>query len=202
MMSDRTEKTRRMVGLSIFTALVIVLQYVASFIQPGGVSITLALTPIVVGAAMYGLGVGAWLGGVFGAVVLVSCITGVDLGGGTLWNLNPAVTGILCLAKGICAGLAASAVYRAVSRRGRGRAGVVCAAVVSPVVNTGMFILALVLFFYDTLTSWALGEGYENIVLYIFLGLAGVNFLIELGINLVLSPIVERVISARRKGAI
>lgn len=78
----------------------------------------------------------------------------------------------------------------------------VCAAVVSPVVNTGMFILALVLFFYDTLTSWALGEGYENIVLYIFLGLAGVNFLIELGINLVLSPIVERVISARRKGAI
>lgn len=202
MMSDRTEKTRRLVGISIFTALVVVLQYVASFIQPGGVSITLALTPIVIGAAMYGLGAGAWLGGVFGAVVLVSCITGVDVGGGTLWNLNPVVTAALCLAKGICAGLAASAVYRAVSRHGKPLAGVFCAAVVSPVVNTGMFIAGLAIFFYDTLTSWAIGNGFDNLVLYVFVGLAGVNFLIELGINLVLSPIIARVIAARRKGVI
>ena len=39
-------------------------------------------------------------------------------------------------------------------------------------------------------------------VLYIILGLVGVNFLIELGINLVLSPIIERIIRLRKKGVV
>ena len=74
-MSDRTEKTRRLVGLSIFTALVVVLQVVATFVRIGAFPVTLTLVPIVVGAAIYGTKAGAWLGGVFGAVVAIACIT-------------------------------------------------------------------------------------------------------------------------------
>lgn len=75
-MSNSTEKTRRLVGLSIFTALVIVLQLVATFVKIGSFPVTLTLVPIVVGAALYGPRAGAWLGFVFGAVVLIACITG------------------------------------------------------------------------------------------------------------------------------
>lgn len=53
-MSNSTEKTKRLVGLSIFTALVVVLQLVATFVKIGAFPVTLTLVPIVVGAAIYG----------------------------------------------------------------------------------------------------------------------------------------------------
>ena len=77
-MSNSTEKTRRLVGLSIFTALVIVLQLVATFVKIGTFPVTLTLVPIVVGAALYGPKAGAWLGFVFGVVVLIACITNAE----------------------------------------------------------------------------------------------------------------------------
>ena len=62
-------KTQRMVGLAIFTAVIIVLQLVATFVKVGPISITLTVVPIVVGAAVYGKGAGAYLGGVFSRCV-------------------------------------------------------------------------------------------------------------------------------------
>ena len=82
-------KTQRMVGLAIFTAIIIVLQLVSTFIKFGPFSITLAMIPIVVGAAVYGAGAGAYLGGVFSVVVLICCVTGADPGGAVVWNANP-----------------------------------------------------------------------------------------------------------------
>ena len=67
-------KTQRMVGLAIFTAIIIVLQLVSTFIKFGPFSITLAMIPIVVGAAVYGAGAGAYLGGVFSVVVLICSV--------------------------------------------------------------------------------------------------------------------------------
>ena len=71
--------TQKLVTLAIFTALIIVLQLTANVAKIGPVSITLSLVPIVVGAALYGTGAGAYLGGVFGLVVLMCCISGMDL---------------------------------------------------------------------------------------------------------------------------
>ena len=51
--------------------------------------------------------------------------------------------------------------------------------------------------------GWVSSTGNEaNPLLYIILVLVGVNFLIEMGINLVLSPIIERIIRLRKKGAV
>ena len=68
MASSRTN-TRKLAALAIFTALIVVLQLVANVAKVGPVSITLSLVPIVVGAALYGVSAGAYLGGVFGLVV-------------------------------------------------------------------------------------------------------------------------------------
>ncbi len=205
-MSNSTEKTRRLVGLSIFTALVIVLQLVATFVKIGTFPVTLTLVPIVVGAALYGPKAGAWLGGVFGVVVLIACITTADPTGGLLWNLNPFMTALLCLVKGIAAGWVAALIYKALEKKNP-TAGVICAAIASPIVNTGIFCAGLVAFFSDTFNEWMMGwvssTGNEaNPLLYIILVLVGVNFLIEMGINLVLSPIIERIIRLRRKGVV
>ncbi|HWP79511.1 MAG TPA: ECF transporter S component [Candidatus Acidoferrum sp.] len=194
-MSNRTDSTRRLVGMSIFTAMVVVLQLFATFVKFGPFSITLALAPIVVGAALYGPKAGAWLGAAFGAVVLIMCIVGVDIGGAILWNVNPAVTGMLCIVKGAAAGWVSGLVYRALSGKNT-TLRVVCAAICSPIVNTGIFCLSMVLFFHDTLVQWA---GGSDLFYYIFIGLVGVNFLVELLVNTVLAPVIARIIKIGQK---
>ena len=72
---------------------------------------------------------------------------------------------------------------------------VMAAAVACPVVNTGIFLIGCVLFFYETVAGWGAGLGFENVAAYMFLGLAGGNFLFEMGVNLVLSPIVVRLLN-------
>ncbi|WP_368243139.1 ECF transporter S component [Flavonifractor plautii] len=114
-----SEKTRRLTGLALMTAIIVVLQVVASFVKFGPFTITLALAPILIGAALYGPKAGACLGGVFGAVVLLACILGWDPGGAILWNANPFLTALVCLGKGILAGLAAGLVYRAIAWGGK-----------------------------------------------------------------------------------
>lgn len=184
----------RMVGMAIFIAIVVVLQIVGSFIRFGAFSITLVLIPIVVGAAMYGAAAGAVLGGAFGIVVLVNCINGVDAGGNMLWVANPALTAALCLVKGILAGFISGLVYSAISKKNI-YIGTICAAFICPIVNTGIFLAAMILFYHDTLILWA---GDSSLIYYLFIGLAGVNFLLEMGANIVLSPAIVRIINAAK----
>ncbi|WP_297196072.1 ECF transporter S component [uncultured Flavonifractor sp.] len=193
-----SEKTRRLTGLALMTAIIVVLQVVASFVKFGPFPITLALAPIIIGAALYGPKAGAYLGGVFGIVVLLACILGWDSGGSILWNANPFLTAVICLGKGILSGLCAGLVYRAVAGSGRSHGrmlgGSILAGIVSPVVNTGLFCLCLTLLFHDILLSWA---GGTEVIYYILFVLTGINFLVELAVNLVLSTVIVRVVGAR-----
>lgn len=187
-------KTRTLTGLALFTAIVAVLQLMGTFVKLGPFSISLTLIPIVVGAAVYGPKAGAYLGGVFGAVVLIGCISGGDAGGAILWNVRPFVTAVLCLAKGALAGWAAGGVFAVLSNKNK-VAGSILAAIVCPVVNTGIFCLALVFLYHDTLIAWA---GGTSVVYYLLTGLVGVNFLLEMGVNVVVSPIIVRIVKARK----
>lgn len=59
MNANSQEKTRRLAGLALFTALIVILQLLGSFIRFGPVSVSLVALPIVVGAAVYGSAGGA-----------------------------------------------------------------------------------------------------------------------------------------------
>ena len=50
------QKTKQLVGVGIFTAIVVVLQFAGSAIRLGPFSISLVLILIVLGAALYGWG--------------------------------------------------------------------------------------------------------------------------------------------------
>ena len=185
----------RLTGLGILTAIIIVLQVLTTFVRFGPFSITLALIPIVVGAAMYGKGAGAYLGAVFSVVVVIMCITGGDVGGFMVWSANPVMCVIMCMLKGTAAGFLAGLLYQLVGKKNQ-LLGVILAALISPIANTGIFIIGMLLFFRETLASWA---GGSDLLTYIIMGLTGVNFLVELGVNIVLSPIVVKIIDAVRK---
>lgn len=178
---------------AVLTALVIILQFMGSFIRFGPFSISLVLIPIVIGAATCGAYMGAWLGFVFGVVVLIS--------GDAAAFLTVSIPGtiITVLLKGTACGFCAGLIYKALAKFNR-YVGVVAAAVICPLVNTGVFLLGCWLFFFETVSAWAAGMGYgSNVAAYMFLGLVGGNFLFELGINMVLSPIIVRLLRIRSK---
>ena len=175
-----------------------VLQLLGSFIKVGPFAVSLVLIPIVVGAAVYGVKAGAWLGFVFGVVVTIAVVTGADAGGYIMFSARPVMTVIVCLLKGTAAGYVAGLVYRAISKK-NALAGVIVAAAAAPVVNTGLFVLAMLLFYQPQLQAWA---GDTAVATYIVTGLVGVNFLLELGVNLVLSPTITRLIAAGKKGPV
>ena len=194
-MSNSINSTRRLVGLAIFTAIVMVLQVVATFVKPGAFPLNLTLIPIVVGAAIYGPGAGAFLGGVFGFVVVFATVTGGDASAYIMFSARPFVTILLIMVKGILAGYCAGLVYR-LFEANRPYWGVVVSAVVAPVVNTGIFCLSMALFYRELLIQWA---GGTSLVYFAIFGLTGVNFLMELGINMVLSPVIVRIIHIGKK---
>lgn len=185
--------TRQIALASLLTAIVVVLQVVANFVQPiPGVSITLVLVPVVIGAALLGEWVGAWLGFVFGAVVLA-------LGGAAAFlAIHPAGTVVTVLVKGCCAGLAAGLTYKLLEKINPYLA-VFAASIVCPVVNTCLFFVGCRLFFWKAIQEWGMQAGFQNTFAYMVLGLAGVNFLIELGINMLLAPTILRLIKQGKK---
>ena len=91
----KNTKVRRMVGIAIMSAIVVILQLLGSFIKIGPVSISLVLIPIVVGAAMYGPTAGAVLG-TSTVTTFVESASGVAAGGRT--GLTALTTGVLFLA--------------------------------------------------------------------------------------------------------
>ncbi|MBQ3056309.1 MAG: ECF transporter S component [Clostridia bacterium] len=187
----RNKNTQTMVLGAILTALVVVLQLAGSFIRFGMFSVSLVLIPIVIGAAVCGPKISTWLGFVFGVVVLItdaSAFLAISVPG----------TVFVVLLKGAGCGLAAGLVYRLLEKRNRYIA-VMVAAISCPIVNTGVFLLGCKLFFFETISQWGAGLGYANAVAYMFLGLAGFNFLFELLFNIVLCPVILRVINIQKK---
>jgi len=183
----KTLDVRNLVLLAILTAVVIILQILGAFIKFGPFSISLVLMPIAVGAALLGAYAGAWLGLVFGFVVLISGDAFAFLA------INPVATVFVVLLKGALAGFVAGKLYEFFTRRSKTVAAV-AAAIACPVINTGIFIIGCYIFFLPVLTEWGIAVGAINVTAYIFLVLVGVNFLIELAVNLVLSPTIVRLV--------
>ena len=181
--------TRKIAGVGLLTAVVVVLQLLGSFIHFGPFSISLVLIPIVVGASLYGVLSGAWLGLAFGITVLMSGTAAA------LLAVNPGGTVVTVLLKGALAGLLAGAVYKAIEKKNKVVATIV-AAIICPVVNTGIFLIGCRLFFFDTIKTWAAGT---NVFVYMITGLVGFNFLFELGLNIILSPTIIKLTKLGRK---
>lgn len=189
MRTNNKSKVMRLTGMGLLTAVVIVLQMLGAFIRFGPFSISLVLIPIVVGAAMYGVGAGAWLGLIFGAAVLLSGDAAAFLA------ISIPGTVITVLAKGLAAGALSGLVFRLLDQKNTLLA-TIAAAVVCPVVNTGVFLLGCATFFLDTIQTWA---GGQNTFVYMIVGLVGLNFVVELLMNVVLAPTAVHLIELGRK---
>lgn len=179
-----SRRIQRMVGIASLAAITAVLQVIANYITFGPVSITLALIPLVIGAILYGPLAGAGLGALMGAIILTAPSTGSFLA------INPFLTVLICLLKTSVAGIASGFIFKGLYKKNL-TAAVVLAAIVAPIVNTGLFALGCMAFFWKTLQDWA---GGSNTLGFLFLTLIGTNFLIEFAVNSILSPSVVYIV--------
>ena len=192
-MANNKTKTKKMVIGALLTALVFILQFMGASIRFGTFSISLVLIPIAIGAITCGKGIGTWLGFIFGVAVLVS-------GDASLfWAVNIPGTIVTVLLKGMAAGFVAGLVYELLVKlfgKKMTYVAAVVAALICPIVNTGVFLLGCLVFFMETVTAWA---GGSNVGSYMILGLVGINFIFEMAVNIIFAPAITHIIKVVSK---
>lgn len=189
---------KRVTGLAVLLALVVVLQLWGNNIKIGGTGLSFVLVPIVLGGILFGPLAGAFLGLVFGFITLMYGVTGADSFTAVLFTEHPFLTVAVCLVKGTAAGAVSGLLFRLIEKK-NGYVGVFVASAAAPIVNTGLFILGALLMS-DTLSANFVADG-STVLYFLIIGCAGINFLAELAIDLLLSPAmysVIRVVSGRK----
>ena len=185
--------TKELTLASMLTAIVFLLQYFGAAIKIGTFSISTVLIPIVIGAATCGYWVAAWLGLVFGIAVLLSGDASIFLAV-SWWG-----TILTVILKGTACGLVSGIVYKAVKKVSNEFVAVISAAIVCPVVNTGIFLLGCLAFFMDTVAQIAASAGWEgSIGKFMLVAFVGANFLIEMGVNIFFTPIIVRLLKIKK----
>ena len=192
----KNSKIGQMAAVALLMGLIVVLQLLSGTIPPvGGFTISLVLIPIVLGGALFGAKTGALLGGVFGIIVMIGCITGTDVGGAMVFQANPVLCFLVVMGKGILAGLISGWIYKLIHGK-NAYIAMLAAAIVCPTVNTGVFVVCMLTFFKDVLAAWA---GGGDILAYVLTGLVLANYVPELLINVIFSPAGQRILHSIQK---
>ena len=192
----KNTRTRKWVATALLAAIIVVLQTVASGIKIGPFTPTLSLIPIIIGAILIGPVSGAVLGLVFGVIVFINVLAGTEPLSTSMFAYNPFMTGFACIFKGVMAGLVPALLFRAIAKKNE-TVATICAAISAPVANTGIFSLLFVTVFMPVAEEFTKIAGFESVSKLLFVGIIGTNFLFELVLNMVLIPVVQRIIKIR-----
>jgi len=190
-------KTLTMVQIALLSALVVVLQIFFSAIRVGVVTLNFVLVPIVIAGVLIGPMAGLIVGAFAGLTTFIQVFTSGDVFYVFLMTNNAFATALICILKTAAAGLLAGLVYNMITRIGKASAGKnyvgsLAASIVCPVVNTGLFVLGMLLFFGGALTADATfgAAAAEGLVSFVLVGLVGVNFFVELALNILICPLI------------
>lgn len=180
--------------LGLFSALILVMSFTPlGYLRTVGVDISFLMVPVAAGAVLLGPKGGTILGALFGITSFIQAAFGMSPFGAALFAINPIYTAIMCLVPRILMGLIAGLVSKAFAASEKPsvnvgvRSAVTC--LITPMLNTVMFMGLLVLFFWNTeyIQGFAAGKGALPFV-FAFVGLNG---LLEIAASLVVGSAVS-----------
>lgn len=174
---------KRLVGLATLCAITFVLQFWIAGILPklpigGGTAINLALIPVVVGAILYGPVGGLTVGLFLGAVTL---LPGQGAEGFYVNWYMTILAIVLCLAKAGLAGFLSGLAFKLLFKKNY-YVAIYAAAIVAPIVNTGIFLLLYGVLIY-IMTGSAYGPTFVATAAAVW-----IIFLVELAVNILFAP--------------
>lgn len=184
-------KTLRMVQTAVLAAIIILMAFTPlGYLRAGPVSITFLTIPVVVGAIIIGPVYGAILGGVFGLTSFAQCF-GIDWFGTTLMGINPFYTFIMTMIPRIILGFAAGHIFRVLARIDKTKIiSFIVATLSGAVINTVLFVGALLLFFYSS----EFIQGFGETLWAVLTALVTFNALIEIVVAMIVGTALAKVL--------
>ena len=180
--------------LGILTALVIVLQLFGSAIPMFGITLNFSLIPIALAGILLGYAGGAIVGFVCGLVVFITtAIMGGEPVTANLFQTDPVILTIMCIGKTTVAGLVSGLLYKLISKRNNFVA-VSVGSIAIPVINTTIYVLGMLLM-KDSLIAY-MGWDFNStwLVFATILSIIWLNFVLEMVITIIFTPLTYRVI--------
>jgi len=188
--------TYKMVQLALFIAIIVLMDVTKlGYIIKPGMSITLLVIPVTVGAIVLGPMQGAILGAVFGLTSFAQCF-GADPVGVALLAYNPIGTFIMTMVPRILMGLLTGLIFKALKRIDKTKGiSYAVASLAGPALNTVLFLTTMILLFYNTeiIQGVASGLGAANPFAFI-IAAAGVNALAEIGVCFIVGTALAKTI--------
>ncbi len=191
--------TLYMVELALMVAIIFVMAFTPlGYLRTPGLSITFLTVPVAVGAIILGPKGGAVCGLAFGLTSLMQSMGGGGFGT-MLFGISPLATAFTCIVPRVLEGWLCGLVFQAMKKFSKNgsyfAAGLAC-----PLLNTVLFMTALVVCFYHTdyIRGIAQALGVSNPVMFavVFVGVQG---LIEAAACTVIASVVSRTLAAALK---
>lgn len=189
----KNKKIYNLVAISLLIAIVALMSFTpVGYLKIGPLSITFLTLPVIIGAATVGVWASTVLGFAFGVTSFIQCF-GMDAFGTTLFSISPVKTAVMCIVPRTIMGLICGLIYLGLSKTKINENPVhyLITSLSAPLFNTLLFMPTLVLFFWNTdyIQQIASGLGAKTVLAF-FVGLVGVNGLVELGVCTVLGTLI------------
>ena len=192
---------KRVALLGILIGLVIVLQLFASAIPMFGVTLNFSLIPIALAGIMLGALGGTIVGFVCGLVVFITmAVLGQEPSTAFLFQTNPVILTIMCIGKTTLAGTVSGLLYGLISK-GNQTVAVWVSSLVIPIVNTGVYMLGMVLMKSSVADFLGLDTFTAGTVFAVVFGIIWLNFVLEIVINTIFTPAVYSVVKVLDKNS-
>ena len=195
-MKSRSEKTRSMVLMAMLSAVLLVMSFTPlGYLNIGPLAISLNMIPVGIAAVALGPTGGAVLGAVFGVTSFLQCIGigGTSAMGVILFEVDPFLTLFQRLVPRILAGLLSGWIYQGVKKLINSTVACFVTGFCAALLNTALFMLALVLLFghHEYLQQLI---GGRNIFVFIC-SFVGINAVVEMLAATVVVGIVGKVLN-------
>lgn len=180
-MKKKTFGTREMVTTAMLCAILLIMSFTPlGYLNIGPLAISFNMIPVAIGAIALGPVGGMILGGMFGITSFLQClgIGGTSAMGVILFEISPFLAFLQRFVPRLLAGLIAGFVYRGVKRVCNSAAACFATGFSAALLNTVLFMAALVLLFGNTEYVQNLIGG-RNVVVFICT-FVGINAVVEM----------------------
>lgn len=180
-MQTRKYDTKRMVMLALFGGVLLVMSYTPlGYLNIGPLAISLNMIPVAIAAVALGPSGGAILGAIFGVTSCLQCIGigGLSNMGAILFEISPVLCIVQRLIPRILAGWLTGWVYLGLRKLINNSVAFFAAGFTAALLNTVLFMAALVLLFGNTPYLREMIAG-RNVIIFIC-GFVGINAVVEM----------------------